>query len=88
MRSVLISKQNRPFTGRFGFSLVAGSRFARESQGYEPCELLLLYPAISIEHVHKTCNTLKSLKDTLKGRNNQEKFCFVVFRATCSMIHA
>lgn len=34
------------------FILVAGPRFARGSQGYEPCELLLLYPAITTTVLH------------------------------------
>jgi hypothetical protein len=39
-----MAKNKTPF--RVLFLLVAGSGFAPESAGYEPTEILLLYPAI------------------------------------------
>jgi hypothetical protein len=45
-REVKIPDFNK--SGIFTFYVVAGDRIARSSQGYEPRELLLLYPAFYI----------------------------------------
>jgi hypothetical protein len=48
----------------FCIFLVAGPGFAPGSQGYEPCELLLLHPAIS-----SICSCSTNIRAKIKVRN-------------------